>query len=332
MTFWIWVRCRTGKTAWTVVPRWWMLSPLTRHLGDANKDKCSKFFRSVKCTAKRNDREKLRTSFQSQRWINYIIGRWKAVCLFDWIKDIYLNQHVQSVRTLNVTAMPNLQPRIIPRVFIIHLPLLQSWFSSVNTLNPFQSGQNQAACISSLLRWRLHPLSLGPDMAGFCCFKLPPPSSSGHQTQTRDLCREEGVQDEDNGLWTWVEVQLLEDKETIYNIHKVIYNMSDMYEKHFHASVTEFWASFLNISMLTPAFHLGTNLLALSQWKFRTCRCQNGGHLFILLRLLVFFPSSNKGLGQLWNASSVFWDKLWIAVTTLGTHHLCQLITVESEL
>ena len=35
---------------------------------------------------------------------------------------------------------------------------------------------------------------------------------SGHQTQAGDLCREEGVYDEDDGLWTGLEVQLLEKK------------------------------------------------------------------------------------------------------------------------
>lgn len=54
------------------------------------------------------------------------------------------------------------------------------------------------------------------------------PSTSGDQTQTGDLRREEGVQDEDNGLWTRVEVQLLEDKkETVCNI----YQLSNIYEK-----------------------------------------------------------------------------------------------------
>ena len=33
---------------------------------------------------------------------------------------------------------------------------------------------------------------------------------SGHQTQAGDLSREEGVEDEDDGLWTRVEVQLLQ--------------------------------------------------------------------------------------------------------------------------
>lgn len=36
--------------------------------------------------------------------------------------------------------------------------------------------------------------------------------TSGHQTQTGDLSREEGVQDEDDGLRTGVEIQLLEEE------------------------------------------------------------------------------------------------------------------------
>lgn len=42
--------------------------------GDTNKDKCLKFL------AKKNDRVKYRVSFQSWWWINYVIGKWKAVC------------------------------------------------------------------------------------------------------------------------------------------------------------------------------------------------------------------------------------------------------------
>lgn len=39
-----------------------------------------------------------------------------------------------------------------------------------------------------------------------------PLERSGHQTQTIDLSREEGVEDEDDRLRTRVEVQLLEEK------------------------------------------------------------------------------------------------------------------------
>lgn len=61
--------------------------------GDANKDKCIKFFHGVKSVAGGPGGEKKMTqrnspSFRSQRGINDVIGKWKAVLLFvcDWMK------------------------------------------------------------------------------------------------------------------------------------------------------------------------------------------------------------------------------------------------------
>lgn len=146
MTFWIWVSCQTGKTAWTVAPWWWMLSPLTRHLEDANKDKCLKFFCSVKCMVKKNDREKLRMSFQSQRWINYTSAKWRQCAFSIELKDIHLNhaKHVQSYLTQDVTLMPNL----LSRTSVGSSSICS--YSSPGFPLQFFSQQNQAGCISSL--------------------------------------------------------------------------------------------------------------------------------------------------------------------------------------
>lgn len=133
------------------------------------------------------------------------------------------------------------------------------------------------------------------------------PSMSGYQTQTGDLRREEGVQDEDNGLWTRVEVQLLEDKkETVCNIIQ----LSNIYEKekkiHFCIHIQLSRASSLNISMLTPTtlvvkiltdVPLRHQAISIVSVRILAWPCQNGGRLFILLCLL-FCPSSNKGPGQ----------------------------------
>lgn len=102
---------------------------------------------------------------------------------------------------------------------IIHLLLV---------LVVLHSQQNQAEVISSPYRWRLHSLSSGPKVAAVLLWRFSL-AMSGHQTQTRDFCREEGVQDEDNGLWTRVEVQLLEEtKETICNLDQAMHNVSKM--------------------------------------------------------------------------------------------------------
>lgn len=49
--------------------------------GDANKDKCIKFFRGVKSVAGgKKMTQRNSPSFQSQRGTNDVIGKWKAVC------------------------------------------------------------------------------------------------------------------------------------------------------------------------------------------------------------------------------------------------------------
>lgn len=102
-------------------------------------------------------------------------------------KDIYLNhaKHVQSYRSLDLTLMPNLLSR---------------------------TGVGSSS-IRSFFTFKMEATftQLRPQAAQSCCGG--PLAMSGHQTQTRDFCREEGVQDEDNGLRTRVEVQLLGERK-----------------------------------------------------------------------------------------------------------------------
>lgn len=65
--------------------------------GDTNKDKCLKFL------VKKNDRVKYRVSFQSWWWINYIIGKWKAVCHYILI-ELKVNS---SQPLLHVSSLSN---------------------------------------------------------------------------------------------------------------------------------------------------------------------------------------------------------------------------------
>lgn len=80
----------------------------------------------------------------------------------------------------------------------------------------------------------------GSRHGGLLLFGGASPSMSGYQTQTRDLRREEGVQDEDNGLWTRVQVQLLEDKKEQFVIYTtcLIYMTKKDTFFHAHTSLT----------------------------------------------------------------------------------------------
>lgn len=123
------------------------------------------------------------------------------------LKDIYLNRakRVQSHRTLDVTvdAKSAVQNQ---SGFIIHLLRLRSRFFLHRQAEPgpehflhlADGGYIHSAWEPK--KWRSPAV-------------VPSPAMSGHQTQTRDLCREEGVQDEDDGLRTRVEVQLLEERK-----------------------------------------------------------------------------------------------------------------------